>query len=171
MEALKKIVRVIDIVGDWSGKIVCWLIVPLVCGTVYDVLMRYFFKAPTKWAYELTWMEYGALFMLAGAYGLRHGVHVRVDVLYNMYSRRAQAIFDALMYLIIFFPLYYLLIKHGIKYAAYSWSIWEHSYISYWQPPVYPIKTVIPLAFVLFALQGVAEFIKNATFAIKGKPL
>ena len=140
-------------------------------GTVYDVVMRYFFKAPTKWAYELTWMEYGALFMLGGAYGLRHHIHVRVDVIYNTYSPRAQAIFDALMYLIIFFPLYTLLIIFGTQYAAYSWTIWEHSYLSYWQPAVYPIKTVIPVAFTLFLLQGLAEFVRNATFAIKGKPL
>ena len=171
MKTLIKIVKVIDTVSEWSGRIVCWLIVPLVCGTVYDVLMRYFFKAPTKWAYELTWMEYGALFMLAGAYGLLHKVHVRVDIIYNMWPERAKATFDALMYLIIFFPLFYVLITYGTKYAAYSWKIWEHSYISYWQPPVYPIKTVIPIAFILFALQGIAEFIRNATFAIRGKPL
>lgn len=171
MDTLKKIIRVIDAVSDWSGKIACWIIVPLVMGTVYDVLMRYFFKAPTKWAYELTWMEYGALFMLGGAYGLRHRIHVRVDVIYNAYSPRARAVFDTLMYLIIFFPLYALLIIYGTKYAAYSWKIWEHSYLSYWQPPVYPIKSVIPIAFTLFFLQGFAEFIRNAAFAIKGKPL
>lgn len=171
MDTLKKIVGIIDVISDWSGKIACWIIVPLVMGTVYDVMMRYFFKAPTKWAYELTWMEYGALFMLGGAYGLRHRIHVRVDVIYNAYSPRAQAVFDALMYLIIFFPLYTLLIIYGTEYAGYSWKIWEHSYLSYWQPPVYPIKTVIPIAFILFLLQGVAEFIRNATFAIKGKPL
>jgi len=171
MDGLKKFIKVIDLVSEWSGRISCWIIVPLVMGTVYDVLMRYFFQAPTKWAYELTWMEYGALFMLGGAYGLRHHIHVRVDVIYNRYSERAQAIFDSLMYLIIFFPLYTLLIIYGTKYAAYSWKIWEHSYLSYWQPPVYPIKTVIPVAFLLFMLQGIAEFIRNATFAIKGKTL
>ena len=171
METLRKIVKFIDTVSDWSGKIACWLIVPLVCGTVYDVFMRYLFKAPTKWAYELTWMEYGALFMLGGAYGLRHHVHVRVDIFHRMLPERAQAVFDALMYLIIFFPLYYILIIYGFKYAAYSWKIMEHSYISYWQPPVYPIKTVIPVTFVMFAMQGIAEFIKNAVFALRGKPL
>lgn len=171
MDWLKKIVKLIDAISVWSGRIACWLIVPLVMGTVYDVLMRYFFESPTKWAYELTWMESGALFMLGGAYGLRHRIHVRVDVIYNRYSERTQAIFDALMYLLIFFPLYTLLIVYGTKYAAYSWKIWEHSYLSYWQPPVYPIKTVIPVAFTLFILQGIAEFIRSATFAIKGKAL
>ena len=158
-------------VSEWSGIIACWLIVPLVMGTVYDVLMRYFFQAPTKWAYELTWMEYGALFMLGGAYGLKHKLHVRVDVLFNMYPRKVQLWFDALMYLVIFLPLYTILIFHSIKYAAYSWKIFEHSYISYWQPPVYPIKTVMPIAFSMMFLQGLSELIKNATLAIKGEPL
>jgi TRAP-type mannitol/chloroaromatic compound transport system permease small subunit len=116
-------------------------------------------------------MEYAALFMLGGAYGLLHHVHVRVDIFHRMLSERGQAIFDALMYLIIFFPLYYILIFFGIKYAGYSWKIMEHSYLSYWQPPVYPIKTVIPLTFIMFTMQGVAEFIKNAVYAVKGEPL
>jgi len=171
MDTLRKIVRFIDGLSNWSGKIVAWLIVPLVLGTVYDVLMRYFFQAPTKWAYEMTWMEYGAFFALGGAYGLRHNVMVRVDVIYNQYSERAQAWFDTLMYIIIFFPLYIILIIYGTKYAAYSWKIMEHSYVSYWQPPVYPIKTIMPLAFLLLFLQGVAEFIRNATVALRGKPL
>ncbi len=171
MDALRKIVRFIDGLSDWSGKIAAWIIVPLVMGTVYDVLMRYFFQAPTKWAYELTWMEYGAFFMLGGAYGLRHKVMVRVDVIYNKYSPRAQAWFDTLMYIVIFFPLYAILIIYGTKYAAYSWKIWEHSYVSYWQPPVYPIKTIMPFAFFLLFLQGFAEFIRSATIALRGKPL
>ncbi|MEW6262196.1 MAG: TRAP transporter small permease subunit [Thermodesulfobacteriota bacterium] len=171
MTVLKKIVRFLDRISHWSGTIACWLIVPLVVGTSYDVLMRYFFKAPTKWAYELTWMEYGALFMLGGAYTLRYRLHVRVDVLYSIYSKRAQAWFDALMYLIIFFPVYTILIIYSTKYMIYAWSIGEHSYLSYWQPPVYPIKTVMVVAFILMFLQGVSEFLKNAAFAIFGEEI
>jgi TRAP-type mannitol/chloroaromatic compound transport system permease small subunit len=164
-----KILQYVELISEWSGRIACWLIVPLVMGTVYDVLMRYFFHAPTKWAYELTWMEYGALFMLGGAYGLKHKLHVRVDVLYNMYPRRVQLWFDTFMYLVIFLPLYLILIFYSIKYASYSWKIFEHSYISYWQPPVYPIKTVMPVAFIMMFLQGVSELIKTAVMAIKGE--
>lgn len=168
---VKKYVFYIEKMSDYSGKIACWIIVPLVLGTVYDVIMRYYFHAPTKWAYEMTWMEYGALFMLGGAYGLLHGLHVRVDVLYNKYPKRVQAWFDTLLYLFIFIPLYCILIKYSISFAVHSWVIWEHSSISYWQPPVYPIKTVMPVVFILMFLQGVSEFIKKANFAIKGEDL
>jgi TRAP-type mannitol/chloroaromatic compound transport system permease small subunit len=72
------------------------------------------------------------------------------------------------MYLFMFLPLYFILIKHSISYAADAWMIWEHSSLSYWQPPLYPIKTVMPVAFILMFLQGISEFIKQATLAIKG---
>jgi TRAP-type mannitol/chloroaromatic compound transport system permease small subunit len=170
MNALRKAISCIELVSEWAGKIACWLIVPLVLGTVYDVIMRYFFQAPTKWAYELTWMEYAALFMLGGAYGLKHKLHVRVDVLYNMYPKRVQAWFDTLMYLFIFLPLYCILIIYSYRYAAYSWKIMEHSYISYWQPPVYPIKTVLPVAFTMMFLQGMVELVKSASLALRGEP-
>jgi len=76
-----------------------------------------------------------------------------------------------LTYLLIFFPVFYILITHSFIYAYYSWEVWETSYVSYWQPPVYPIKTVMCLALVLFALQGIAEFLRLATYVFKGEEI
>ncbi|MCX5908907.1 MAG: TRAP transporter small permease subunit, partial [Deltaproteobacteria bacterium] len=160
MDRLKGLIRRIDSISEWSGRICAWLAVPLVGFTAYDVIMRYLFQAPTKWAYEMTWMQYGALFMLGGAYGLKHKIHVRVDIIYNRWSVRTRAIFDLLTYLLIFFPVFYILLTHSAIYAYYSWEIWETSYVSYWQPPVYPIKTVMFVAILLFSLQGIAEFLR-----------
>lgn len=116
-------------------------------------------------------MEYGALFVLGGAYTLKHHGHIRVDIFFNRLSPRGRAIFDTLVYLVIFFPLSYVLIKYGIQFAHHAWEIHECSYLSYWQPPVYPIKTILPLGFLLLAIQGVSEFIRNFTFAVRGKEL
>jgi TRAP-type mannitol/chloroaromatic compound transport system permease small subunit len=171
METLKKIVRRIDSISEWSGRIFSWLSLPLVLFMSYDVIMRYLFQAPTKWAYETTWMLYGALFILGGAYGLKHKLHVRVDILYNRWSPQTRAIFDLMVYILIFFPVFYILISHSIIYAYYSWEVWETSYISYWQPPVYPIKTVMVVGFVLFFLQGIAEFLRLAVLVFKGETL
>jgi TRAP-type mannitol/chloroaromatic compound transport system permease small subunit len=171
MENLRKIVRRIDSISEWSGKIFSWFALPLVLFMSYDVIMRYLFQAPTKWAYETTWMLYGALFILGGAYGLKHKLHVRVDILYNRWSPRTRAIFDLMVYILIFFPIFYILITHSIIYAYYSWQLWETSYISYWQPPVYPIKTVMVVGFVLFFLQGIAEFLRLAVLVAKGETL
>jgi len=171
MEKLKKIVTRIENLTEWSGKIFAWIVIPLVAFTVYDVIMRYLFQAPTKWAYEMTWMQYGAHFMLGGAYTLKYKLHTRVDVIFARFAPRTKAIFDVVIYLVLFFPIFYILISHSTIYAYYSWEILEESYISYWQPPVYPIKTVMVVAFILFALQGVAEFIRNLVFALKGETI
>jgi TRAP-type mannitol/chloroaromatic compound transport system permease small subunit len=171
MKSIGKIVGRIDSISEWSGKIVAWLSLPLVLFMSYDVIMRYLFQAPTKWAYEMTWMQYGALFILGGAYALKHKLHVRVDIIYNRWSPRTRAIFDLLVYLVMFFPVFYILIGHSAIYAYYSWEVWETSYISYWQPPVYPIKTVMVIGFVLFALQGIAEFLRLCLLVFKGETL
>ncbi len=166
---MKRIIHRIDRISEWTGKICAWISVPLVGFTAYDVIMRYLFQAPTKWAYEMTWMQYGALFMLGGCYALRYKLHVRVDIIFNRWSPRTQAIFDLVTYLVIFFPVFYILLTHSAIYAFYSWQILESSYISYWQPPVYPIKTVMVVAILLFTLQGIAEFLRLVIFVSKGE--
>lgn len=171
MEGLRRFVARIEAISEWSGRISAWLSVPLVFFMSYDVIMRYLFQAPTKWAYELTWMQYGALFILGGAYALKHNLHVRVDIFYNRWSPRTRAIFDLATYITIFFPVFYILVKHSLIYAYYSWEVWEVSYISYWQPPVYPIKTVMVLGFVLFTLQGIAEFIRLCFQVFRGESI
>lgn len=165
---IQKFMHYVDKTSEWTGRIACWIIVPMVLGTVYDVIMRYAFKAPTRWAYEMTWMEYGTLFMLGGAYGLLHQLHVRVDVLYKQYSKKVKLWFDAILYLLLFIPLFIILIKSSITFAADAWEIWEVSSISYWQPYIWPVKTVMPVAFILMFLQGLSELIKIAARLKRG---
>ncbi|MGQ9696045.1 MAG: TRAP transporter small permease subunit [Thermodesulfobacteriota bacterium] len=171
MNRWKRLVMRIESISEWSGKITSWLSVPLVFFMSYDVIMRYLFQAPTKWAYEMTWMLYGALFILGGAYALKHNLHVRVDIFYNRWPLRKRAIFDIVVYILIFFPIFYILVKHSIIYAYYSWEVLECSYISYWQPPVYPIKTVMAVGFILFTLQGIAEFVRLIFQVFRGESI
>lgn len=168
MNIIQRLIGLIDSLSEWSGKIFCLLIIPLTAGTVYDVFMRYVLKSPTKWAYEMTWMEYGAMFMLGGAYTLLHNGHIRVDIFWKNLSPRARAIFDSLMYLLLFFPLFYVLIRYSVSFAANSWADLETSYLSYWQPPVYPIKTLMAVGLILFAIQAVSETLKNLIVAFRG---
>ena len=165
---IEKYIYYMDKVSERVGKIACWIIVPLVLGTVYDVFMRYVFQAPTKWAYEMTWMEYGALFMLGGAYGLLHKLHVRVDVVFKNYPKRVQLWFDAVVYLFVFLPLFAILIISSISFAYEACMIWEVSAISYWQPYIWPIKTLMPAVFILMFLQAISELIKIAIHLKKG---
>lgn len=164
------ILKCIDNLSEWSGRCCRWLIIPLMGITVYDVILRYIFRDATAWAYETKMMLYGALFMLGGAYTLLHNAHVRIDIFYSRLVPQHRAIVEIVFYLVFFLPLMAVLTKYGIDYAWHSWAIKETSAVSYWYPPIYPLKTVLPLAFFLLGLQGVAELARSVTIAVKGEP-
>jgi TRAP-type mannitol/chloroaromatic compound transport system permease small subunit len=103
---------------------------------------------------------YGALFMMAGAYTLSRDGHVRGNFVYRLWPPRVQATVDLALYLLFFFPGIIALVYSGTTFAAESWRYLEVSSSSPANIPVYPMKTLIPIAgFVLF-LQGVAESIR-----------
>ena len=97
-------IRWIDTMSLWIGKIVCWLLLPMCLAMVYEVIARKFFVAPTMWAYDISRMFYGALFMLGAGYALSKGVHIRADFIYRNWSPRTQGIVDATLYLLFYFP-------------------------------------------------------------------
>ena len=80
------------------------MIVILTLGTSYEVFVRYVFNAPTTWAFDLSYIMYGALFFMAGAYTLSRGGHVRADMLYRIWQPRTQASVDLVLYVLFFFP-------------------------------------------------------------------
>ncbi|MDI6726793.1 MAG: TRAP transporter small permease subunit [Smithellaceae bacterium] len=161
MEAskLEVIIKKIDRVSEWSGKLFSFLVVPLTCLIVFEVISRAM-NAPTIWSFELSNFLFGAHFMLVAAYGLLHGSHVHIDLLVGRLSKRTQALITIINYLLVFFPFVLVILGYGIIYAIESWSMWERSW-STWGPPLYPIKTVIPLTAFLLLIQGIAEFIKT----------
>jgi len=105
-------------------------------------------------------MLYGTLFMLAGAYTLAQNAHVRGDFLYSSMRPRTQAWLDLVLYLVFFIPGIAALIYAGYHYAGDSWRITEHSNVTADGPPVYPFKTVIPIAGAMVMLQGIAEVVR-----------
>jgi TRAP-type mannitol/chloroaromatic compound transport system permease small subunit len=159
-------IEVIERIADWSGKAVAWLIIPMTIAVTWEVVARHFFRAPTIWAFDVTYMLYGTHFMLGTAYTLMRIGHVRTDMLYQRWSIRRQNMIDAIGYLFFFFPAMMLLFYFGWQEASHAWEIGETSDASPWRPIVYPFKTVIPLTALLLLLQGVAEFLKSY-YAIK----
>ena len=101
---LLKATRVIDAFSEWSGKAVSWLILPLVFSLTYEGIARYLFNAPTLWAYDLSYMLYGAIFMLGAHYTLQRGAHIRTDMLWEKFSPRVKGRIDAIAYIFFFFP-------------------------------------------------------------------
>ena len=150
----------IDRLNTFIGKLFAWVIVILTVAICYEVFCRYALRSPTSWAYDVSYILYGTLFMMAGAYTLSKNGHVRGDMLYGFFKPRTQAFFDLVLYLVFFLPGVIALAWAGYSYAADSFAIREHSSITADGPPIYPFKAVIPVAGALLMLQGVAEIVR-----------
>ena len=157
---MQKLLLFVDKLSTWVGHAFSWLIVSLTLLISWEVFSRYALDHPHPWAFDAMIMMYGTLFMMAGAYTLAANGHVRGDVLYGFFSPRLQASLDLTLYILFFIPGVVALAWAGYTYAAESWAINEHSNITADGPPVYPFKTVIPVAGALLLLQGIVEIIR-----------
>jgi TRAP-type mannitol/chloroaromatic compound transport system permease small subunit len=150
----------IDTLSMWTGKAFAWLILVLTLGVSYEVFVRYVLGAPTTWAFDFSYITYGALFLMAGAYTLSRNGHVRADVLYRFWKPRTQASMDLVLYILFFLPAVLAFIYSGWNYAAMSIRFKEVSIFSPAGIPVFPLKTLVPITGVLLLLQGIAEIIR-----------
>jgi TRAP-type mannitol/chloroaromatic compound transport system permease small subunit len=159
---LDRVVAVIDAVSTATGWFAGWLIVPMTVAMAYEVVARYAFYAPTKWAHEVSYLTYGSQFMLASAYTLLRGGHIRTDVFYERWTPRSRAVVDALSYLLFFFPGLLFIVYAGTVETMLAWHIGERTglRIGHWPFPMYLFKAVIPATAVLLLLQGLSELIR-----------
>ena len=157
---MQKILLFVDRVSTWVGQAFSFCIVLLTLHVSWEVFSRYVLDNPRAWAFDVMMMFYGTLFMMAGAYTLSKNGHVRGDVLYGFFRPRTQATIDLTLYFVAFIPGVIALTYAGYYYAADSWRIDEHSNITYGGPPVYPFKTVIPLAGAFLLAQGIVEIVR-----------
>ena len=164
--AFRATIEAIDRIAEWTGTVTAWLIVPMTVAVTWEVVARHFFRAPTIWAFDVTYMLYGAHFMLGTAYTLMRIGHVRTDMLYQNWSIRRQNLIDAIGYFFFFFPAMIFLFYFGWQEALQSWRVGEVSDASPWRPIVYPFKALIPLTALLLLVQGVAELLKSV-YAIR----
>ncbi len=164
-----KALEIIDNISRWSGKIVMLLIIPMILVTVYDVTLRYIFRSPTAWAYEISWMTYAAFFILGGAYTLVEEGHISVDIFSRKFPDRIQLYLKAIFLLILLLPFVFIILRYAIPWALHSTMIMERTEHTLWRPYSFPIKWTLSLGFFLLALQGIASFIRVSIQAIKGK--
>nr|WP_244670270.1 TRAP transporter small permease subunit [Rhodoplanes elegans] len=157
---VQRVLYVADLISTIVGKTAAWLIIALMSVVVIEVFKRYLFNAPTAWIFDLNNMLYGTVFMLCGAYTLAQNAHVRGDFLYGSFKPRTQATLDLILYVVFFLPGIGALVYAGLHYAQDSWRILEHSNVTADGPPVYPFKTIIPIAGVLVLMQGLAEMLR-----------
>ena len=158
--AVRATIRLIDLLNKSVGHAFAWCIVILTLGVSYEVFVRYVLRDPTSWAFDFSYILYGALFLMAGGYTLSRGGHVRADVFSRRWRPRVQAGLEMFLYFIFFFPGVLALVFAGWGYAHESFAIKEVSVNSPVGVPIWPLKMLIPAAGVLLTLQGIAEVLR-----------
>ena len=157
---IDKLIYAIDQLSKTVGHAFAWCLMVLVFGTTYEVFVRYVLNAPTSWAFDFSYLMYGAMFYMAGAYTLSRGGHVRADMFYRLWKPRTQASVELFLYIVFFFPGILALVVSGWHYGYDSMRIFESSVNSPAGVPIWPLKMLIPFGAGLLALQGFAEVLR-----------
>lgn len=170
VKTIRAIVKVIDAISEWSGRIFSWFIVAIITLSLYEVFTRRLLGAPTIWTHEIIAYCFGAAVLLTIGYTLKHRVHANVDVLYDYFSPKTQAILDLVTYTVFLGIFTSSLLYQGIKFAANSWAIMERT-PSAFNFYIFPAKTLLPVGVFLLAIQMISDVIKRIVFLVKGKSI
>jgi len=157
---MENLIRVIDIFSKAIGHAFAWCVLVLTASTCFEVFMRYVLHAPTAWAFDMSYMLYGALFMMSGAYALSRGSHVRGDFLYRKWAPRTQAKVDLVLYFVFYFPAIFAMVYTGASYSFEATRILEASVNSPAGVPVWPLKLIIFVGGITLLLAGIAEVMR-----------
>ncbi len=153
------VVRTINALNEIVGRVISVLAIIFAAIIIYDVVLRYVFNEPTRWAFDVSKQLFGFYFVLLGGYALRHKAHVRVDILTEKLGNGGQRIADLLGYAIFFFPFAWVFLTRSWEFAERSWAQGEVTYGAI-QMPVYPLKMAMCVAAGLLLVQGVADVLK-----------
>ena len=153
-------IRRIDVFSQSIGHAFAWCVLVLTASTCYEVFMRYLLNRPTVWAFDMSYMLYGALFMMSGAYAVSRNSHVRGDFLYRKWSPRTQAKVDLALFLLFYFPAVFAMVFTGARYSFESARILESSVNSPAGVPVWPLKLVIFVGGITLLIAGIAEVMR-----------
>jgi TRAP-type mannitol/chloroaromatic compound transport system permease small subunit len=154
---LRRYIAFADKVSSWFGKAFAWCVIILTLGVGYEVFVRKLLRDPTSWAFDLSYMMYGALFIMAGAYTLSRDGHVRADVFYRLWRPRRQAALELFLYIIFFFPGILALVFAGWSYAVRSVGYAEVSPYSPANVPIFQFKLLLAAGGALLVIQGIAQ--------------
>ena len=166
---MRKILKIIDSANEWVGERLKWVVLFLMIVICSEVMMRYVFNHPTsQLPVIMTWTG-TALYSLAFGYVMLHKGHVRVDVLYMRFSDRVKGIVDVVLWFLFFLPAIGYLTYAGYNWMMHAWTTHERSMLTYWYPPMAPIRTLVFIGLLLFFLQGCATLFRDLHMAVKGE--
>lgn len=160
--------KAIDRLSEWQGKIFSVLLIIATLQICYELTRRYFFNSPTDWGLELTIFFCGATYVMSGAYAYLYDAHIRVDVFYLRWSRRTRAWVD------LFFTDLILFVFCGVLVWQSGLWAWDAAISgittgSIWDPPEWPMRTVLFVGSLTLLLQGVVKFIRDARTVLEGR--
>ncbi|MGD9182823.1 MAG: TRAP transporter small permease subunit [Desulfobacterales bacterium] len=164
---MKRLLKIIDSISDWSGKLFAYLLWPGVAVLVYEVVARYVFNAPTIWAHGMTQRIFAVYYFICGAYISLTRSHINMDIIYNRFTPRKKAVLDIISFFF-FFAFCGVLLWYGSQYGLKSALRLEPCNTPF-RAPLYPIKLMIPIGALLIILQELAQLWRNIYIAIKGK--
>jgi len=152
--------NIIDKLNQFVGRWTSYITLAVMGGCVIEVVCRFVFNKPTRWAYEFEQLSFAIFYILIGGYVLYLRGHVSIEILYARFGPRIRAFLD----LCLTYPLLLImsvgLAYIGLNFAVESMEIWEHSYTS-WAPPIWPTKLALPIGSTLLALQVLANYIRR----------
>ena len=170
MTALAKgFVSSINVVSDWSGKILMWLMLPLTLMVFGEVCLRYFFRSPTVWTSELCSFIFGGASLLGGAYIMRHDGHIRMDIIRSRLSARGRATLDTITMSLTFLFCFVLAWKGFLN--AWDATLIRETSGTTWDPAYWPYTWMLPVGAFLLLLQTLATLLNNIHVLITGKDL
>jgi TRAP-type mannitol/chloroaromatic compound transport system permease small subunit len=143
------------------GRVASWLTAALMLSIGYEVIMRYGFRAPTLWSFDMSYMMGGSLYVLGFAWVLRDDGNVRVDIISSRLPKRVQLYLNLILTFLLFFPMAFMLCHISLKRTIHSWDILEKASYTIWYPPIYPLRTVVSFALLIWLLQGIVTFYRN----------
>ena len=166
IEKVRRILKIVDLANEKLARISCYVLLLAMILVPYEVVMRYVFNSPTSWSMEMTQFLFCTMVVLGGGWVLLKGSHVNVDIVYNRFGIRTRAIISILTSLLLFAFLFFVFRQNllaGIQSAA-----WRETSASGWNPPLYPIKLIIPLGVLFLLLQSIAMFVRYIIQAVTG---
>ena len=167
---MRMFLKIVDAVNEWMGEKLKWVVLLLMLVICAEVMMRYVFNSPTSQLPVIQTWTGTALYSLAFGYVLLHKGHVRVDVLYARFSDRMKGIVDVVLWFVFFLPSIGFLTYGAWNWMVHAWVSHERSMLTYWYPPMAPIRTIVFIGLMLFFLQGVATLYRDFHMAIRSKP-
>ena len=167
---MRKVLKTIDSINEFVGEQMKWVVLFLILVVCSEVMMRYVFNSPTSQLPVIQTWTGTTLYILAFGYVMLHKGHVRVDVLYTRFSDRMKAIMDVILFFVFFVPAIGSLLYSGYNWMIHAWVAGERSMLTYWYPPMAPVRTIVFIGLSLFFLQGLATLYRDLYMAVRSKP-